>query len=212
VPRVRSAIPSVSAVASSNRRDTMLRARPAGMFSLAIPASDPCQMALRPHHVTDPRRNQRRPKRCFIRLRPSQQRVHPGRSVKQMSCLTQPADPPLHQRRRQRSKGAWTYGGCSRHARAKLATLPGWHAFDMTSHNEATRPVWKPRRLFHRRLRRARSGLENIGQNTCSTANMKAVLMPNRSMPSAASSAPIISQWCCRISPEAPRVVIESTE
>ena len=50
----------------------------------------------------------------------------------------------------------------------------------------------------------------SIGQYACITANMYAVLIPNRSMPSAASRAPIICQCRCSISPEAPRVVIPS--
>jgi hypothetical protein len=41
---------------------------------------------------------------------------------------------------------------------------------------------------------------------------MKAVLIPNSSMPSAASSAPISCQCGCSITPEAPRVAIESTD
>ena len=41
------------------------------------------------------------------------------------------------------------------------------------------------------------------------TVKMKAVLIPNSSMPSAASSAPIILQCGCSMSPEAPRVAIE---
>ena len=44
------------------------------------------------------------------------------------------------------------------------------------------------------------------------TVKMNAVLIPNKSTPSAASSAPIICQCGCSITPEAPRVAIESTE
>ena len=39
-----------------------------------------------------------------------------------------------------------------------------------------------------------------------------AVLIPNSSMPSIASIAPIARQCCSSISPEAPRVLIESKE
>ena len=41
---------------------------------------------------------------------------------------------------------------------------------------------------------------------------MKAVLIPNSSIPSAASRAPSICQWGCNVTPDAPRVAIELTE
>ena len=50
------------------------------------------------------------------------------------------------------------------------------------------------------------------GAYSCINEKMKAVLMPKSNIPSAASNAPIIRQPPSSISPEAPRVVIESTE
>ena len=43
----------------------------------------------------------------------------------------------------------------------------------------------------------------NNGQYSCMTAKMKAALMPNSSMPSTASSAPIIGQCREIVTPEA---------
>ena len=50
------------------------------------------------------------------------------------------------------------------------------------------------------------------GAYSCITEKMKAVLIPKSNIPSAASNAPIIRQPRSSISPEAPRVVMESTE
>ena len=44
---------------------------------------------------------------------------------------------------------------------------------------------------------------------TCITVKMNAVLIPNSSMPSAASRAPSICQRGCSVTPDAPRVAIE---
>ena len=52
----------------------------------------------------------------------------------------------------------------------------------------------------------------SIDQYPCITAKMYAVLTPNSSIPSTASRAPIIFQCRCSVSPDAPRVLIESTE
>src|SRR5215470_14962061 len=52
----------------------------------------------------------------------------------------------------------------------------------------------------------------SIDQNTCITAKMYAALTPNSSIPSTASRAPISRQCRCSVSPDAPRVLIESTE
>ena len=46
----------------------------------------------------------------------------------------------------------------------------------------------------------------------CITVKMKAVLMPNNSIPSAASRAPSICQSGSGVTPQAPRVAIRSTE
>jgi hypothetical protein len=54
--------------------------------------------------------------------------------------------------------------------------------------------------------------LRNLPQASVMTAARNAVLMPNNSTPLAASSAPIIFQLLSSFNPEAPRVVIESTE
>ena len=52
----------------------------------------------------------------------------------------------------------------------------------------------------------------SIDQYTCITEKRYAVLTPNSSIPSTASSAPIICQGRCSVSPDAPRVLIESSE
>src|SRR5262249_46779911 len=52
----------------------------------------------------------------------------------------------------------------------------------------------------------------SIDQHACITAKMYAALTPKRSIPFTASRAPIIRQCCCSVSPDAPRVLIESTE
>src|SRR5215475_7928310 len=52
----------------------------------------------------------------------------------------------------------------------------------------------------------------SIDQYTCITAKMNAALTPNRSIPSTASKAPIICHGRCSVSPDAPRVLIESRE
>ena len=52
----------------------------------------------------------------------------------------------------------------------------------------------------------------SIDQYTCITENRYAVLTPNSSIPSTASSAPIICQGRCSVSSDAPRVLIESSE
>src|SRR5262245_5429688 len=54
--------------------------------------------------------------------------------------------------------------------------------------------------------------LASIDQYTCITAKTYAVLTPNSSIPLAASRAPIICQGRCSVSPDPPRVDIESTE
>jgi hypothetical protein len=46
----------------------------------------------------------------------------------------------------------------------------------------------------------------------CNTVKMKAVLMPNSNIPSVDSHAPIIRQSGSSINPEAPRLVMETTE
>jgi hypothetical protein len=53
---------------------------------------------------------------------------------------------------------------------------------------------------------------ESFLHNRSITENKNAVLIPNKSIPSAASVAPIIRQWASKTIPDAPRVVIESTE
>ena len=58
----------------------------------------------------------------------------------------------------------------------------------------------------------SRVSLLSMGQYACIAVKMNAVLMPNKSIPSVASSAPIICQWRSSISPEAPRVLRASTE
>ena len=50
------------------------------------------------------------------------------------------------------------------------------------------------------------------GAYSCINPKMNAVLIPKSNIPSAASNAPIIRQLRSSISPEAPRVVMESTE
>jgi hypothetical protein len=52
----------------------------------------------------------------------------------------------------------------------------------------------------------------SIDQYTCITEKRYAVLTPNSSIPSTASSAPIICQGRCSVSRDAPRVLIESSE
>ncbi|MGB9216837.1 MAG: hypothetical protein WCC42_16635, partial [Pseudolabrys sp.] len=52
----------------------------------------------------------------------------------------------------------------------------------------------------------------SIDQYTCITEKRYAVLTPNSSIPSTASSAPIICQDRGSVSPDAPRVLIESSE
>src|SRR5262247_4342387 len=52
----------------------------------------------------------------------------------------------------------------------------------------------------------------SIDQYTCITEKMYAVLTPNSSIPATASSGPIICQGRWSISPDAPRVLIESSE
>src|SRR5262249_50613697 len=52
----------------------------------------------------------------------------------------------------------------------------------------------------------------SIDQNACMTAKMYAALTPTSSIPLTASRAPIIRQCCSSASPDAPRVLIESTE
>jgi hypothetical protein len=52
----------------------------------------------------------------------------------------------------------------------------------------------------------------SIDQYACITAKMYAALTPNSSIPSTASKAPIICQCRCSVSPDSPRVLIESTE
>src|SRR5262249_15936228 len=52
----------------------------------------------------------------------------------------------------------------------------------------------------------------SIGQYPCITAKMYAVLTPNSSIPSTASRAPITCQCRSSVSPDAPRVLIESRE
>src|SRR5262249_43513753 len=54
--------------------------------------------------------------------------------------------------------------------------------------------------------------LASIDQYTCITAKTYAVLTPNSSIPLTASRAPIICQGRCSVSPDPPRVDIESTE
>jgi hypothetical protein len=51
-----------------------------------------------------------------------------------------------------------------------------------------------------------------MDQYTCITEKRYAVLTPNSSIPSTASSAPIKFQGRCSVSPDAPRVLIESNE
>ena len=52
----------------------------------------------------------------------------------------------------------------------------------------------------------------SIDQQACITAKMYAALTPNSSIPLTASRAPIICQCCCSFNPDAPRVLMESTE
>ena len=49
-------------------------------------------------------------------------------------------------------------------------------------------------------------------QYICITAKMYAVLTPNRIIPLTASSAPINRQGRCSVSPDAPRVLVDSSE
>lgn len=72
------------------------------------------------------------------------------------------------------------------------------------------RRAWLPVPTRHRR--RSLALPSRIWSMRIMIVNAKAVLMPNSSMPSAASSAPSICHSPLRTSPEAPRVVIESTE
>ena len=51
-----------------------------------------------------------------------------------------------------------------------------------------------------------------IDQYACPTVKSHAVLRPNRSIPLTASRAPINCQCRCSVSPDAPRVLIESME
>jgi hypothetical protein len=82
---------------------------------------------------------------------------------------------------------------------------------DRESPDYATRCEERTTYRVARRLAR-QSSPETMDQHDCITEKIKAVLMPNNNMPSTASSAPMIRQCDSSISPEEPRVDIESTE
>src|SRR5262249_38843080 len=72
--------------------------------------------------------------------------------------------------------------------------------------------LWRGRWLLSRQLLLGLTRAASIDQYTCITAKMYAALTPNTSNPPTASRAPIIRQRGCSVSPDAPRVLIESTE